>query len=83
MRPPEAAAPPAQSRWRLGGSLSIRAALIALLVPGLIGLLAIDSWNDYRTLAEVTQDAYDNALLEPVRVLESSVDTDEAGELRL
>ena len=63
--------------------LSIRAALIALLVPGLLGLLAIDSWNDYSTLADITQDAYDNALLEPARVLESSIEMDQDGELRL
>ncbi len=63
-------------RFRVGGR-SLRALLIALLLPGIILLLVIDSWNDYQTLADVTKDAYDAALLEPVRVLESSVDIDE------
>lgn len=57
---------------------SLRALLIALLLPGIILLLLIDSWNDYQTLADVTKDAFDAALLEPMRVLESSVDIDEA-----
>jgi len=73
---------PASTRRRTA-RLSIRAVLIALLVPGLIGLLAIDSWNDYCTLADITEDAYDNALLEPARVLESSIEMDDGGELRM
>lgn len=63
-------------RFRVGGR-SLRALLIAMLLPGIILLLVIDSWNDYQTLADVTKDAYDAALLEPMRVLESSVDIDE------
>lgn len=62
---------------------SIRALLIALLLPGIVVLLIIDSWHDYQTLAEVTKEAYDNALLEPARVLETSVDIDDEGALRL
>ncbi len=54
--------------------VGIRALLVAMLLPGIIGLLVLDSWNDYRTLVEITSDAYDNSLLEPARVLESSVE---------
>lgn len=65
------------------GRRSIRALLIALLLPGIVLLLIVDSWNDYETLAEVTKDAYDNALLEPARMLESSVDIDaDSGAVR-
>lgn len=63
---------------------SIRALLIALLLPSIVLLLIVDSWNDYETLAEVTKEAYDNGLVEPARVLESSVDIDAVtGDVRL
>ncbi|VFR55088.1 Two component system histidine kinase [plant metagenome] len=54
--------------------VGIRPLLVALLLPGIIGLLMLDSWNDYRTLSEITAEAYDSSLLEPARVLESSVE---------
>ncbi|SAI73309.1 two component sensor kinase [Bordetella ansorpii] len=61
----------------------IRAVLITLLMPGVILLLVIDSWNDYRTLATITNEAYDSALLEPARVLESSVEFSPEGHLQV
>ena len=68
---------------RLFRGHSIRAVLIALLLPGIILLLVIDSWNDYQTLADVSMDAYDSALVEPARVLENSIELEEDGSLRL
>ena len=38
----------------------IRARLLTLLLPGILGLLALDSWNDYRALRNLMQDAYDH-----------------------
>src|SRR5690606_34842585 len=68
---------PKRLPWRVAG---IRTLLITLLLPGVILLLVIDSWNDYRTLATITNEAYDSALLEPARVLESSIEfTGEGG----
>jgi len=61
----------------------VRALLISLLLPGIIALLVIDSWNDYQTLAEITNDAYDSALLEPARVLESSIELTPDGGLQV
>jgi two-component system sensor histidine kinase TctE len=61
----------------------IRSLLLFLLLPGIILLLVIDSWNDYQTLTEITNEAYDTALLEPARILESSVEINEEGELRV
>ncbi|MCD0503529.1 sensor histidine kinase, partial [Bordetella petrii] len=72
--------PPEPSRVRLP-RVGIRTLLITLLLPGVILLLVIDSWNDYRTLAAITNEAYDSALLEPARVLESSIEFNDAGEL--
>ncbi|WP_432759276.1 sensor histidine kinase [Bordetella genomosp. 2] len=74
MSPPE----PDRPRFPL---LGIRTLLITLLLPGVILLLVIDSWNDYRTLAAITNEAYDSALLEPARVLESSIEFTPEGEL--
>jgi len=62
---------------------SMRFWLLALLIPGIVTLLGLDSWNDYRSLYAVTQEAYDNALLEPAKVLEGSVEFNEDGSLRI
>jgi two-component system sensor histidine kinase TctE len=66
-----------------GSRVGIRALLISLLLPGVIALLVIDSWNDYQTLADITNDAYDSALLEPARVLESSIEFTPDGALQV
>ncbi len=42
----------------------IRARLLALLLPCVLGLLALDSWNDYRDLQNLAQASYDRALLD-------------------
>lgn len=42
----------------------IRARMLALLLPGVLGLLALDSWNDYRELQDLAQASYDRALLD-------------------
>src|SRR5690554_5411995 len=62
---------------------SIRHWLLALLIPGTIALLVYDSRNDYLALTAVTQEAYDSALLEPAKVLETSVAFNEDGSLRI
>ena len=61
--------------------IGIRTLLISLLLPGVVLLLVIDSWNDYRTLAAITNEAYDSALIEPARVLESSIEFAPDGQL--
>lgn len=71
---------PSSDRFRLP-LIGIRTLLITLLLPGVILLLVIDSWNDYRTLSAITNEAYDSALLEPARVLESSIEFTDAGQL--
>lgn len=63
--------------------VGIRALLIILLLPGVVVLLVIDSLNDYRTLAEITNEAYDSALVEPARVLESSLEFTPDGRLQV
>lgn len=57
--------------------------LLVLLIPGTIALLLIDSWNDYRAVSQVTQEVYDTALLEPAKVLETSVEFNTDGSLRI
>ncbi len=60
---------------------SMRFWLLALLIPGVVFLLVIDGRNDYRALDLLIQDVYDNAMLEPAKVLENSIDFDEDGKL--
>ncbi|MEJ8820437.1 sensor histidine kinase [Variovorax humicola] len=51
----------------------IRSLLLALLLPGIVAVLAIDGWIDYRAVSQIVQEAYDQALLEPVQALDDSV----------
>ena len=62
---------------------SIRYWLLVLLIPGVVGLLAVDSWNDYHSLKQITEEAYDSALFEPAKVLETSVEFNQDGTLRV
>lgn len=61
----------------------IRARLLTLLLPGILGLLALDSWNDYRALRSLVQDAYDQPMVEAVTALQSSLSLAQDGSLRL
>lgn len=61
----------------------IRARLLTLLLPAILGLLALDSWNDYRALRNQVQDAYDQAMLESVHVLRGSLSVGPDGSLHL
>jgi two-component system, OmpR family, sensor histidine kinase TctE len=65
------------------GGFGIRARLLVLLLPGVLALLAFDSWNDYRALKDIVQDAYDQALLEPVTALNNSMTLAGDGTLRI
>jgi two-component system sensor histidine kinase TctE len=64
-------------------SRSIRFWLLALLIPGTVVLLLFDSLNDYRALSQVTERVYDGALLEQARLLETSVEFNTDGSLRI
>ena len=61
----------------------IRARLLTLLLPGILGLLALDSWNDYRALHHLVQNAYDQAMLESVTALRSSLVVGADGSFKL
>ena len=61
----------------------IGARLLTLLLPAIVGLLALDSWNDQRALKELVQDAYDRPLLDSVIALQSSMSVAADGSLQL
>ena len=61
----------------------IRARLLTLLIPGILGLLAMDSWSDYHAMRNLVQDAYDRAMLESVNALRSGIGLAPDGTLRL
>lgn len=69
--------PPASGRRPR--SLSLKGLLFCLLLPGMLMSLAFDSYNDYQTLTDITRSAYDQALRQPVGMLERSVDLDAQG----
>lgn len=72
--------PPAtEIRSRFG----IRARLLALLLPCILGLLALDSWNDYRALTDSLVVAYDQSLLEPVQALANGIVVASDGSVRV
>ncbi|WP_432725756.1 sensor histidine kinase [Variovorax sp. W6] len=70
---------PLQQPQRFG----IRARLLALLLPGLVVLLALDSWNDYRALTDSLVVAYDQSLLEPVQALANGIVVASDGSVRV
>lgn len=61
----------------------IRARLLTLLLPAVLGLLALDSWDDHRALRDLVQAAHDQSLLESAIALRSSVASSSDGSLRL
>lgn len=61
----------------------IRARLLALLLPGLVALLALDSWNDYEALTDSLVVAYDQSLLEPVQALANGIVVAGDGSVRV
>ncbi|SFP46387.1 sensor histidine kinase [Variovorax sp. 770b2] len=61
----------------------IRARLLALLVPGIVGLMALDSWSDYQALTESLLVAYDQSLLEPVQALANGIVVASDGSVRV
>jgi two-component system sensor histidine kinase TctE len=71
--------PPRSEPQRFG----IRARLLALLLPGIVALLALDSWNDYRTLTDSLVVAYDQSLLEPVQALANGIVVAGDGSVRV
>lgn len=63
--------------------LGIRTLLLAMLLPGIVALLAIDAWSDLRSISRVVVDAYDQVLIEPVQALDDSITLDANGALRI
>ena len=61
----------------------IRTRLLALLLPGIVALLALDSWNDYHALSETVTNAYDQSLLEPVKALGNSIVVQPDGKVQV
>ena len=61
----------------------IRARLLTLLLPGMVGLLALDSWNDYHALSRQVEQAYDQHLIESVNALQGSLSLAPDGAFRL
>ncbi|WP_295984005.1 sensor histidine kinase [uncultured Variovorax sp.] len=87
-QPQSAATTPApttepQQQQRTPQRFGIRARLLALLLPGLVGLLALDSWSDYRALTDSLVVAYDQSLLEPVQALANGIVVASDGSVRV
>jgi two-component system sensor histidine kinase TctE len=61
----------------------IRARLLTLLLPGILGLLVLDSWIDHQALRHEIQDAYDQAMLASAQALRSSLFVSSAGTIQL
>jgi two-component system sensor histidine kinase TctE len=61
----------------------IGARLLTLLLPAIVGLLALDSWSDQHSLKQLVQDAYDRPLLDSVIALQSSMSVAADGSLQL
>ncbi len=71
------------ARWRGRPRFGIRSLLLLLLLPMIAVLLTLDSINDYRTLSDTTNTAYDTSLLASARMLSSGLLLDESGGLQV
>jgi two-component system sensor histidine kinase TctE len=69
------------SLLRLGSG--IRAQLLILLLPCIALLLLADSWSDHRNRTRSLDNAYDEALIEPISVLDGNVQLDPRGGIAL
>jgi len=61
----------------------IGARLLTLLLPAIVGLLAVDSWDDQRAMKALVQHVYDQPLLDSVIALQSSMSLAADGSLQL
>ena len=77
--PAKTTEPVPQQAQRFG----IRARLLALLLPGIVALLALDSWSDYQALTDSLVVAYDQSLLEPVQALANGIVVAGDGSVRV
>jgi len=68
---------------RKGARFGIRARLLTLLIPGILALLAFDSWNDLHALRSEVQAGYDQSMLNTGHALQRSVTVGPDGALRL
>lgn len=62
---------------------SLKGLLLCLLLPGMLASLALDSYDDYQTLAEITRTAYDQILQMPVVALGRSLTAKADGSLQI
>jgi two-component system sensor histidine kinase TctE len=68
---------------RGGPRLGIRSLLLLMLLPVIVVLVALDSINDYRTLSDAANTAYDTSLLASARTLSGGLLLDESGRLQV
>jgi two-component system sensor histidine kinase TctE len=81
--PPAPTAPSPTEAHEAPQRFGIRARLLALLLPGIVALLALDSWNDYQALTDSLVVAYDQSLLEPVQALATTMPLASDGSVRV
>ena len=82
-QPPVRLFPPTSPTPTEPQRFGIRARLLALLLPGMVALLALDSWNDYHALTDSLVVAYDQSLLEPVQALANGIVVASDGSVRV
>ncbi len=78
MQQPPAEHGPSRRRWS-----GIRTQLLVLLLPAIALILAVDSWSDHQDRTRILDSAYDEALLEPISVLDDNVQIKANGEVDL
>lgn len=66
-----------------GARFGIRARLLTLLIPGILALLAFDSWNDLQALQAQGQEGYDRVMLDTAHALQRSVNVGPDGSFQL
>jgi two-component system sensor histidine kinase TctE len=67
---------PVLSRWR---SLSLRRALLLVLLPGMLLLVGAEVWLTWRTAVDAANAAYDRSLYGAIKAMDANLSTDSGG----
>lgn len=65
--------------WKKTRRLTLRAQVLALLLPGMAGILAVELWFTQADALEAANAAFDRSLLGAIRSLDLNVSTDTGG----
>lgn len=65
--------------WDAWHRLSLRRALLAVLLPGMLAVVGIEVWLTWRTAVDAANAAYDRSLLGAIKSIDANISTESGG----